>query len=120
MTETFFFQKAIISFMSVKLILVSFNGELIPYVTKFTLLGIILEEYLIFDLHTISLGSKVNRKISVLKKSSCLFNINFRKHYLNFSLFLNLTTVLPFFYFNNLSKALRIERNFANALQSET
>ena len=48
------------------------NGKLIPFVTKFNLLGIIQDEYLIFDLHTISLCSKVNWKISFLKKSSYL------------------------------------------------
>jgi hypothetical protein len=54
------------------------NGEQIPFATKFTLLGVILDEYLTFDVHTISLCSKVNWKISVLKKSSYLFNLNFR------------------------------------------
>jgi hypothetical protein len=46
------------------------DGENIPFVQKFTLLGVTLDEYLTFDLHTIALCSKVNWKISVLKKSS--------------------------------------------------
>ena len=41
------------------------NDESIPFVKKFTLLGVILDEYLTFDLHTISLCSKVNWKISI-------------------------------------------------------
>jgi hypothetical protein len=31
------------------------NGERVPFVKKFTLLGVILDEYLTFDLHTISI-----------------------------------------------------------------
>ena len=54
------------------------DGENIPFVQKFTLLGVTLDEYLTFDLHTIALCSKVNWKISVLKKSSYLFDIKFR------------------------------------------
>ena len=53
------------------------DGELIPFVNKFTLLGVILDEYLTFDLHSISLCTKVNCKSSVLKKSSYLFGLNF-------------------------------------------
>ena len=35
------------------------NGEQIPFVKKFTLLGVLIDEYLTFDLHTIQLCSKV-------------------------------------------------------------
>lgn len=54
------------------------DGENVPFVQKFTLLGVTLDEYLTFDLHTIALCSKVNWKVSVLKKSSYLFDIKFR------------------------------------------
>ena len=54
------------------------ENEKIPFVKKFTLLGVILDEYLTFDLHTIGVCSKVNWKISVLKKSSYLFDLKFR------------------------------------------
>ena len=54
------------------------NGELIPFVNKVTLLGVIIDDYLNFDLHTISLCSKVSWKLSVLKKSSYLFDFDFR------------------------------------------
>ena len=54
----------------------------IPFVNKFTLLGEVFDDYLTFDLHTISLCSKVNWKISLLKKSSYS---NF--HFLNDNLF---------------------------------
>jgi hypothetical protein len=54
------------------------DNEKIPFVTKFTLLGVTLDQYLTFDLHTISICSKINWKISVLKKSSYLFDLKFR------------------------------------------
>ena len=36
------------------------GGEKIPFVKKFTLLGVLLDEFLTFDLHTIAVCSKVN------------------------------------------------------------
>ena len=54
------------------------NNQLIPFVKKFTLLGVTLDEFLTFDEHKISLCSKVNWKISILKKSSILFDLKFR------------------------------------------
>jgi hypothetical protein len=87
------------------------NGEQIPFVTKFTLLGVILDEYLTFDLHTISLCSKVNWKISVLKKSSYLFNLNFRITL--FKLFIiskyDYCSTL-FFHFNDIQNENRFEK----------
>ena len=62
------------------------NGLKALTLTKFTLLGVTLDEYLAFDLHTISICSKVNWKISVLKKSSYLFDLKFRIILLNCSL----------------------------------
>jgi hypothetical protein len=59
-------------------IIIKCENEKIPFVKKFTLLGVILDEYLTFDLHTISICSKVNWKISVLRKSSYLFDLKFR------------------------------------------
>ena len=41
------------------------DGEKIPFIRKFKVLGVILDEYLSFDLHTIELCQKVNWKISV-------------------------------------------------------
>ncbi len=95
------------------------NGEEIPFVSKFTLLGVILDEYLTFDLHTISLCSKVNWKISVLKKSSYLFNLNFRITL--FKLFIiskyDYCSTL-FFYFNDVQNENRLDRNFSKAVKS--
>ena len=95
------------------------NGEQIPFVTKFTLLGVILDEYLTFDLHTIALCSKVNWKISVLKKSSYLFNLNFRITL--FKLFIiskyDYCSTL-FFHFNDIQNENRLEKNFCKALKS--
>ena len=59
-------------------VLIKCNNQLIPFVKKFTLLGVTLDEFLTFDVHTISLCSKVNWKISILKKSSFLFDLKFR------------------------------------------
>ena len=59
------------------------NDVNVPFVKKFTLLGVTLDEYLIFDTHTISLCAKVNWKVSVLKKSSYLYDVNFKLHYSN-------------------------------------
>jgi hypothetical protein len=54
------------------------DGEILPFVEKVTLPGIILDEYHSFDTHTISMWTKVNWKISDLKKSSYLFDLKFR------------------------------------------
>ena len=49
------------------------SGESIPFVNKFALIGVVLDEYLAFDI-----CSKVNRKISLLKKSPSFNHFNFR------------------------------------------
>ncbi len=59
-------------------IIIKSENEKTPFVKKFTLLGVILDEYLTFDPHTISMCSVVNWKISVLRKSSYLFDLKFR------------------------------------------
>ena len=46
------------------------EGEKIPFVTEFKLLGVILDEYFSFDMHSIALCNQVNWKTSVLRKSS--------------------------------------------------
>ena len=95
------------------------NNETIPFVNKFTLLGVILDEYLTFDLHTISICKKVNWKISVLKKSSYLFNINFRITL--FKLFIiskyDYCSTL-FFHFQDALNEQRLDKNFSKSLKS--
>jgi hypothetical protein len=95
------------------------NNEIIPFVNKFTLLGVILDEYLVFDLHTISVCKKVNWKISVLKKSSYLFNLNFRITL--FKLFIiskfDYCSTL-FFHFQDALNEQRLDKNFSKALKS--
>jgi hypothetical protein len=95
------------------------NNETIPFVNKFTLLGVILDEYLTFDLHTISICKKVNWKISVLKKSSYLFNINFRITL--FKLFIiskyDYCSTL-FFHFQDALNEQRLDKNFRKSLKS--
>ena len=54
------------------------NGESILFVKKVKLLGVIWDEYFTFDSHTISFYSKINWKIRILKKSSCLYSMEFR------------------------------------------
>jgi len=95
------------------------NNETIPFVNKFTLLGVIFDEYLTFDLHTISICKKVNWKISVLKKSSYVFNINFRITL--FKLFIiskyDYCSTL-FFHFQDALNEQRLDKNFRKSLKS--
>jgi hypothetical protein len=95
------------------------DGENIPFVQKFTLLGVTLDEYLTFDLHTITLCSKVNWKISVLKKSSYLFDIKFRITL--FKLFIiskyDYCSSL-FFHFSDYRNNERLDKNYAKSLKS--
>jgi hypothetical protein len=74
---------------------------------------------LIFDTHTISLCAKVNWKVSVLKKSSYLFDINFKITL--FKLFIiskyDYCSTL-FFHFNDKRNEDRLEKNFAKAVKS--
>ena len=90
------------------------NGEQIPFVKKFTLLGVLIDEYLTFDLHTIQLCSKVMWKLSVLKKSSHLFDFKFRSTL--FKLFIlskyDYCSTL-FFHFKNKLNIDRLDKNFA-------
>ena len=95
------------------------DGEKIPFVKKFRLLGVILDEYLSFDLHTIELCQKVNWKISILKRSSYLFHLNFRT--ILYKLFImskyDYCSTL-FFYFADKCNQERLEKNFVKSLKS--
>ena len=95
------------------------NNQLIPFVKKFTLLGVTLDEFLTFDVHTISLCSKVNWKISILKKSSFLFDLKFRTTL--FKLFImskyDYCSSL-FFHFGDNINQNRLEKNYCKALKS--
>ena len=86
---------------------------------KFRLLGVILDEYLSFDLHTIELCQKVNWKISILKRSSYLFHLNFRT--ILYKLFImskyDYCSTL-FFYFADKCNQERLEKNFVKSLKS--
>ena len=63
---------------AINTLVINCNGELVPFVNKVTLLGVIIDDYLKFDQHTTSICSKVMWKLSVLKKSSYLFDLKFR------------------------------------------
>ena len=95
------------------------DGEKIPFVKKFRLLGVILDEYLSFDLHTIELCQKVNWKISVLKRSSYLFELKFR--IILFKLFImskyDYCSSL-FFYFADSCNQERLDKNFIKSMKS--
>ena len=94
------------------------NGELIPIVTKFTLLGVSIDQYLNFDQHTISLCSKVSWKLSVLKKSSYLFDLKFR--IILFKLFIQSKYDYCSTLFSNLSNKAntsRLDKSFAKSLK---
>ena len=94
------------------------NGETVPFVKKFTLLGVVIDEYLNFDLHTIALCSKVSWKLSVLKKSSYLFDLKFR--IILFKLFLqskyDYCSTL-FFHFSNKRGNDRLDKSFAKSIK---
>ena len=98
---------------------IKWNNERIPFVTKFTLLGVILDQYLTFDSHTIALCSKVNWKISILKRSSYLFNLNFRV--ILFKLFIlskyDYCSSLYFFFTGNKNHE-RLDNNYEKSLKS--
>jgi len=95
------------------------DGESIPFVKKVTLLGIILDEYLSFDTHTISICTKVNWKISVLKKSSYLFDLKFRTTlYKLFILSKYDSCSTLFFHFNDHNNYLRLENNYCKTIKT--
>ena len=100
-------------------VVIKCNNQLIPFVKKFTLLGVTLDEFLTFDIHTISLCSKVNWKKSILKKSSFLFDLKFRTTL--FKLFImskyDYCSSL-FFYFADITNQDRLEKNYCKALKS--
>jgi len=95
------------------------GGERIPLVKKFTLFGVLLDEFLTFDMHTIAVCSKVNWKISVLKKSSFLFDLKFRVTL--FKLFImskyDYCSSL-FIHFSDCRNYERLDKNFAKAIKS--
>ncbi len=86
--------------------------------TKFTLLGVSIDQYLNFDQHTISLCSKVSWKLSVLKKSSYLFDLKFR--IILFKLFIQSKYDYCSTLFSNLSNKAntsRLDKSFAKSLK---
>ena len=51
----------------------------IPYVDQTKLLGVIIDNKLIFDIHTIDLFKKVNFKIRTLSICGFLFDLEFKE-----------------------------------------
>jgi hypothetical protein len=95
------------------------EGEKIPFVTQFKLLGVTLDEYLTFDMHSIALCNQVNWKTSVLRKSSYLFSLKFRITL--FKLFIvskyDYCSTL-FVYFTDNRNHERLNNNFSKSIKS--
>ena len=79
--------------------------------SKVILSPLLIDEYLTFDLHTIQLCSKVMWKLSVLKKSSHLFDFKFRSTLFILSKYDYCSTL--FFHFKNKLNIDRLDKNFA-------
>ena len=93
------------------------NGINIPFVTSFKLLGVIVDNKLKFDLHTISICRKVCFKIHTLKKCAYLFDLTFR--IILFKLFIQSSfdyCSTLFFHFSNKSDSDRLEKSFSKAI----
>ena len=93
------------------------NGINIPFVTSFKLLGVIVDNKLKFDLHTISICRKVCFKIHTLQKCAYLFDLNFR--IILFKLFIQSSfdyCSTLFFHFSNKSDSDRLEKSFSKAI----
>ena len=56
-----------------------FYNVSIPYVEQTKLLGVIIDEKLIFDIHTIDFCQKVSFKIRTLSMCAFLFNAEFKE-----------------------------------------
>jgi len=96
-------------------IIIKSENEKTPFVKKFTVLGVMLDEYLTFDLHTISICSKVNRKI----KSSDLFDLKFRVTLFNlFIMSKNDYCSSLFIYFSDMGNHERLDKNFGKAIKA--
>ena len=63
---------------SINNLVIKCNDILIPFVDKFTLLGVVLDNYLKFDQQSLSMCTKLHWKVGVLKKSAYLFDLRFR------------------------------------------
>ena len=94
------------------------NDTLIPFVDKFTLLGVVLDNYLQFDQQSITLCNSIKWKLGVLKKSAYLFDIRFR--IILFKLFLQSRfdyCSSIFFHFTDSRCSDRLDKCFAKSLK---
>ena len=93
------------------------GGERIPLVKKFTLLGVLL--FILLDMHIIAVCSKVNWKISVIKKSSYLFDLKSRVTLFKlFIMFKYDYCSSLFIHFSDCRNNERLDKNFAKAIKS--
>ena len=92
------------------------NNQNILYVSKIKVLGVIIDNLLKFDLHTIAICHKVNFKVRTLKKCAFMFGIKFKV--ILFKMFIlssfEYCSTL-FFNLSNKVDALRLEKTFAKA-----
>ena len=93
------------------------NGINIPFVTSFKLLGVIVDNKLKFDLHTISVCKKVCSKVHTLKKCAYLFDLNFKV--ILFKLFIQSSydyCSTLFFHFSDKTDSDRLDKSFIKAV----
>jgi hypothetical protein len=95
------------------------NNVSIPFVEQVTLLGVIIDCHLKFDLHTIQLCKKINSKLAIFKRCSYLFDISFKA--ILFKMFiqsrLEYCSTL-FIHFSNNNDFLRLIKCFHRSIQS--
>jgi hypothetical protein len=91
-----------------------FNNVSIPYVDQTKLLGVIIDEKLIFDIHTIDFCQKVSFKIRTLSMCAFLFDAEFKE--ILFKLFIlplcDYCSIL-FFHFTNQTDSNRLVKSFS-------
>ena len=54
------------------------NGKKVKFVNSITLLGVVIDDRLKFDKHSVNICKKINSKLYILKKFSYLFDLNFK------------------------------------------
>ena len=96
--------------------MIKLNGLQVHYVSKFKLLGVLVDNLLKFDLHTISVCHKVNLKVRTLRKCTFMFGNKFKV--IIFKMFIlssfEYCSTL-FFHLSNQVDAYRMEKIYSKA-----
>jgi hypothetical protein len=117
-TQAILIKSHFLSIPNNNLIKITVDGVNIPFSTHVKLLGVVIDNKLNFDLHSISVCKKINNKIHLLKKSAYLLTPSLK--IILFKLF-----IVPcfsycsslFFHFNVKTDFKRLEICFKNSLR---